>query len=160
MSLVTEESLQPVIWWRPVWYWEQRAAAYSSHQCLTNRQNEWGIWGLLCWHVPVWSCSTDLICGPHSVIYNRNLPIKTFILNTLGHGFVFIVWDLAWWRAFSSTEMFGNSSNTWILSENSGEIPNKSVVLLEQFEQRCSLSSLVIFVVLESNIWETLLKCR
>lgn len=41
-SLVTEESLQPVIWWRPGCYWQQRAAACSSHQCLTSRQNEWG----------------------------------------------------------------------------------------------------------------------
>lgn len=129
-----------------VWYWEQRAAAYSSHQCWTGRQNELRccVWvcGLLCWHVPLWSCSTDLVCGPHSVIYNRNLHIKTFILNTLGHHCVFIVWDLAWWRAVRRRVMvliFPQHKCLRVhltVSENSGEIPSRSVVLLEQFEQR------------------------
>lgn len=167
-SLVTEESLQPVIWWRPGCYWQQRAAACSSRQCLTSRQNKWGccvwVWGLLCWHVPVGPSSTDLICDPHSVIYNRNLPIKTSILNTLDHCFVFSVWDLAW-RALRRVMVLIFPQKKCLgvhlaLSENSVEIPLRAVLSYWSDLNKGIWLSQVIFVMLEGNLWRTLIKCR
>lgn len=121
--------------------------------------------GLLCWHVPVGPSSTDLICDPHSVIYNRNLPIKTSILNTLDHCFVFSVWDLAWWRAlrrvmvliFPQQKCLGVQLT---LSENSAEIPLRTALSYWSDLNKGIWLSQVIFVMLEGNLWRTLIKCR